>query len=190
MAFIVIYDACVLYPAPLRDLLIRVAGIGVVRAHWSDRILDECFRNILANRPDLQPAALERTRELMKKAIADNVVTGFEHLIEGLELPDPDDRHVLAAAVRAGAQAIVTMNLKDFPAAKLRPYGVEAIHPDDFLLDLLDLAPGAIASVVVEQAAGLKRPPRTLEELLGTLRDQGLVRAVAKLHEVLGARAR
>lgn len=186
MAFVVIYDACVLYPAPLRDLLIRVARTGVVRARWSNLILDECFRNILANRPDLPPEALERTRELMNKAVADSLVTGFEHLVDGLDLPDPDDRHVLAAAVRAGAQAIVTANLKDFPAAKLKPYDVEAIHPDDFLLDLLDLAPGAITSVVVEQAAGLKNPPRTIHDLLGTLRDQGLVRSVAKLHELLG----
>ena len=122
----------------------------------------------------------------MNAAVPDSLVTGFEQLIDGLDLPDPDDRHVLAAAVRAGAQAIVTANLSDFPAAKLTPYGMEAIHPDDFLLDLLDLAPGAIANVVVEQAAGLKNPPRTVEDLLGTLRDQGLVRSVAKLHEVLG----
>lgn len=186
MAFVVIYDACVLYPAPLRDLLIRVARTGVVRAQWSNLILDECFWNILANRPDLQPAALERTRELMNKAVPDSLVTGFEHLVDGLDLPDPGDRHVLAAAVRAGAQVIVTVNLKDFPAVKLKPYGVAAIHPDDFLLDLLDLAPGAIASVVVEQAAGLKNPPRTVQDLLGTLRDQGLVQSVAKLHEVFG----
>lgn len=88
MAFVVIYDACVLYPAPLRDLLIRVARAGVVRAQWSNLILDECFRNILANRRDLQPAALERTRELMNKAVADSLVTGFEHLVDGLDLPD------------------------------------------------------------------------------------------------------
>ena len=89
MAFVVIYDACVLYPAPLRDLLIRVARTGVVRAQWSNLILDECFRNILANRHDLQPAALERTRELMNKAVADSLVTGFDHLVDGLNLPDP-----------------------------------------------------------------------------------------------------
>lgn len=88
----------------------------------------------------------------MIKAVPDCLVSGFEHLVDGLDLPDPDDRHVLAAAVRAGAQAIITANLTDFPAAKLKPYAVEAIHPDD----------------------------------LGTLRDQGLVRSVAKLHEVLG----
>lgn len=187
MAFVVVYDACVLYPAPLRDLLIRLARTGLFRAQWTDLILDECFRNILANRPDLQPAALDRTRALMTKAVPDCLVHGFEHLVDGLDLPDPDDRHVLAAAIRAGAQAIITANMTDFPASKLKAYAVEAIHPDDFVLDLLDLAPGAIASVVVEQAATLKSPPRTVQDLLGTLREQGLVRSVAKLHEVLGS---
>jgi len=108
MAFIVLYDACVLYPAPLRDLLIRVAKTGVVRARWTDAILDECFRNILEQRPDLKPEALKRTRELMTQAVPDCLVTGFETLIDSLTLPDRDDRHVLAAAIRVGAQAIVT----------------------------------------------------------------------------------
>jgi hypothetical protein len=189
MAFVVIYDACVLYPAPLRDLLIRLARTGLFRAQWTELILDECFRNILANRPDLLPEALVRTRELMIKAVPDCMVTGYEPLIDGVDLPDVDDRHVLAAAIRAAAQAIVTANLDDFPAAKLEAYGVEAIHPDDFVLDLLDLAPGAVASVVVDQAAGLKNPLRTVADLLDTLRAQGLARSVAKLREVLGTLA-
>lgn len=144
MAFVVIYDACVLYPAPLRDLLLRIATIGIVRARWSDTILDECFRNILKNRPDLQPGALDRTRALMKQAVPDCLVSGFEPLIPSLTLPDADDRHVLAAAIRAGAQAIITFNLSDFPAEELDKFGVEAKHPDDFVLDTLDLAPGAV----------------------------------------------
>lgn len=130
MAFVVVYDACVLYPAPLRDLLVRLASKGVVRARWSEIILDECFRNILEQRPDLKPEMLRRTRELMTKAVADSIVTGFEGLVDGLSLPDPDDRHVLAVAIRAGAQTIVTFNLKDFPAATLAPYDIEAQHPD------------------------------------------------------------
>lgn len=189
MAFVVVYDACVLYPAPQRDLLIRLARTGLFRARWTEMILDECFRNVIENRPDLQPAALARTRELMIKAVPDCLVTGFEPLIDGLELPDADDRHVLAAAIRSAAQAIVTANLHDFPAEKLKPYGVEAIHPDDFVLDLLDLAPGAVASVAADQAASLKSPPRTIGDLLDTLRAQGLVRSVAKLREVLGTLA-
>lgn len=187
MAFVVLYDACVLYPAPLRDMLIRLANTGVVRARWSEPILDECFRSILKQRPDLNPDALKRTRELMTHAVADCIVTGFEALIDGLTLPDPDDRHVLAAAIRAGAQAIITFNLTDFPDDRLAPYNVEATHPDDFVLDTIDLAPALVTRVVTEQGAALKNPPRTVAELLDTLRDQGLVRSVAKLRELFGA---
>jgi hypothetical protein len=186
MAFVVIYDACVLYPAPLRDLFVRLGMVGIVRARWTESILDECFRSILEQRPDLKAEQLVRTRDLMREAIADCTVTGYEHLIDGLKLPDADDRHVLAAAIRAGAQAIVTFNLKDFPQLALAPYDVEALHPDEFVLDLLDLAPAAVANVIRDQAASLKSPPRTIAELLDTLRDNGLVQAVAKLREMYG----
>jgi predicted nucleic acid-binding protein len=187
MAFVVLYDACVLFPAPLRDLLVRIANTGIVRARWSDAILDECFRSILEQRPDLKPDALKRTRDLMKQAVPDCLVTGFEALVEGLTLPDPDDRHVLAAAIQAGAQAIITFNLRDFPDDKVAPHNVEAKHPDDFVLDALDLAPGIVTQVLSEQAGALKNPPRTVGELLDTLRGQGLVRSVAKLRELFGA---
>jgi predicted nucleic acid-binding protein len=187
VAFVVIYDACVLYPAPLRDLLVRLANTELVRARWSEPILDECFRNLLDNRPDLKPEALARTRDLMTQAVPDCIVTGFEALIDGLDLPDQDDRHVLAAAIRSGAQAIITFNLKDFPESKLAPYNVEAKHPDDFVLDMIDLAPGVVATVIAEQAKALRSPPRSVGELLDTLRDQGVVRSVAKLREVFGA---
>lgn len=101
MAFVVLYDACVLHPAPVRDLLIRLGRTGLVRARWSEPILDECFRSILERRPDLRPEALARSRELMTQAIPDCMVTGFEQLIGGLALPDANDRHVLAAAIKA-----------------------------------------------------------------------------------------
>jgi hypothetical protein len=184
MAFVVVYDACVLYPAPLRDLLVRIARTGVVRARWSDQILNECFRSILRDRPDLRPEDLERTRELMNKALPDALVTGFESLMAGVELPDPDDRHVVAAAIRAGAQAIVTVNLRDFPDDKLKPLGLEAVHPDDFVVDNIDLAPAAICAAVEAQAATLKKPPKTRAELLETLQQNGLVQAVARLREL------
>jgi predicted nucleic acid-binding protein len=174
MAFVVVYDACVLFPAPLRDLLIRVARTGVVRAHWSEQILEECFRAVLRERPELEPEKLARTRELMDRALPDARVTGHEQLIDSFVLDDPDDRHVLAAAIRIGAQAIVTFNLKDFPNRVLEPLGIEAKHPDDFLIEALDLAPGAIAGAVNEQAATLRSPPRSVAELLETLQRQGL----------------
>lgn len=180
MAFTVVYDANVLYPAPLRDLLVRIAMTGLVRARWTDDILDEVFRNIAANRPDLDPSRLTRTRDLMNASVRDVLVDGHRSLIPSLEIPDPDDRHVLAAAIRCGAQCIVTLNLRDFPAAKLEPYCIEAVHPDDFVLDLLDLAPGAVLRVVQEQAAALRSPPTSIEELLEALERNNLRRSVAE----------
>jgi hypothetical protein len=122
----------------------------------------------------------------MNRAVADCLVTGHEDLIDGISLPDPDDRHVLAAAVRAGAQSIVTFNLSDFPAERLAPYDVEAVHPDDYVLGLIDLAPGALCAVVSEQAASLRNPPRSIGELLDTLQANGIVQSVAKLRELFG----
>ena len=184
MAFVVVYDACVLFPAPLRDLLMRVARPDLVQAKWTERVLDECFVNLAAYRPELPSERLRRTRELMIQAVRDCMVTGYEPLIDGINLPDPGDRHVLAAAIRANAQAIVTANLKDFPSAALAPYNVEALHPDEFLLGLVDLAPGVMIQVIAEQAAALRNPPHTLAMLLDTLRNNGLARTVARLREL------
>ena len=185
MAFIVVYDACVLHQAPLRDLLIRVAQAGIVRDRWTDAILDECFASILERLPNVDRARLARTRALMTEAVRDCMVVGYEVLIESISLPDPDDRHVVAAAVRAGAQVIVTYNTKDFPVESLAAFDVEAKHPDDFVLESIDLAPGRIAGIVAEQAADLRNPPRTAREVLDTLAELGLTRAVARLRELL-----
>jgi hypothetical protein len=122
MTFVVIYDANVLYPSTLRDVLIRLAQTGLVQAKWTETILDE--------------TRLQRTRNLMNLAVRDAVVTGYEPLIGSLHLPDLDDRHVLAAAIRARAQIIVTFNLSDFPTEVLADWDVEAKHPDDFLVIL------------------------------------------------------
>ncbi len=133
-------DACVLYPAPLRDLLIFLVVKDLFRARWSDTIHDEWIRSVLANRPDLKREQLQRTRNLMNTHARDSLVTGFESLIDSLALPDPDDRHVLAAAIHAGADVLVTFNLVDFPASTLANFGVQPIHPDAFLLRLIDAA--------------------------------------------------
>jgi hypothetical protein len=182
---VVLYDACVLYPAPLRDLLIRVGKAGLVRARWSQTILDECFHAIHRERPEVPEAALSRTRRLMCAAVRDCLVEGFEPLMAGLSLPDPNDRHVLAAAIRAGAQTIVTRNLKDFPQDRLSPFGIVAQDPDDFLLGLLNLQGSAVLRILTEQAADLRNPPRTVEDLLVTLESNGLTRSVADLSALL-----
>jgi hypothetical protein len=179
--FTAIYDACVLYPAPLRDLLMWLATEDLYVARWTDRIHDEWIRNVLADRPDLKPEQLERTRALMNAAVPDALVTGYEDLIAGLALPDPDDRHVLAAAIRAKADAIVTFNLADFPAASLEPYGVEAIHPDDFLICQFDLNPPAVCRAVRKQRASLRNPPQSVEQVLDTFARQRLPQTVERL---------
>jgi hypothetical protein len=110
-------------------------------------------------------------------------VTGHEDLIASLSLPDPDDRHVLAAAIRASADVIVTYNLKDFPAATLAGFDIEAQHPDDFLVRLIDQSPGMVCAAVKRQRETLRNPPKTAQELLATLETQGLIQAVARLRE-------
>lgn len=122
----------------------------------------------------------------MIAAVADCLVTGHEALAEPLILPDPNDRHVLAAAIRCGAEAIVTFNLGDFPAAALSRFRVEAKHPDDLLVELIDAAPAAVAAVIARQAADLRSPPCTVQELLLGLRASGLPLAVARLEELFG----
>ncbi len=158
---------------------------GVVRARWTDEILDEVFANILVERPDLDSTRLHRTRVLMNNAVRDVLVDGHAPLIDALVLPDPDDRHVLAAAIRCGAQCIVTRNLRDFPSESLTAFGVEAIHPDEFVLDLIDLAPEIVLRVLQEQAAALRNPPVTLDVLLVKLERNGLVRSMAEVRGLL-----
>ncbi|MFF2021221.1 PIN domain-containing protein [Streptomyces sp. NPDC058171] len=184
MAFVALYDANVLYPSTLRDLLIRVAQAGLVQAKWSDAILDEVFRNLTAKRPDLRPDRLDRTRHLMVRAVRDCLVKGYEPLINAVQLPDPDDRHVLAAAIRAKAQVIVTFNLKDFPADRLTPWDVEAVHPDAFIAAQIDLDSRVVYSQVEQMARGRKRPPATTSDILDCLERDGLVASAAALRSM------
>ncbi len=184
-SFIAIYDACVLHPAPLCDLLMRLAMAGLVRARWSDRILDEVVSSIHRRKPDILLEKLERRRRNMANAVPDCLVLHFEHLEVGLTLPDPDDRHVLAAAIRCGAQAIVTANLADFPDHVLAPYGIEAIHPDDFVLGLIDLSEGIALRVLLDQVGALTKPPRTIEDVLQALEKNGMIRTAARFRSLL-----
>ena len=181
--FTVVYDACVLYPAPLRDLLMRLALTDRFRARWSDAIHDEWIRNLRKQRPELDPAALEKTRTLMNSSVRDSLVEGFEHLIPAIDLPDPGDRHVVAAAIHAGASLIVTFNLKDFPPEALKPYNLAALHPDDFIVDLLDLHLASVLEAAAHHRRSLKNPPKSINEYLDTLQAQGLTQSVAVLRQ-------
>ena len=181
--FTAFYDANVLYPAELRNLLMHLALTGLFRAKWSADVHEEWISSLLKNRHDLTRDKLERTRMLMDKYAIDALVIGYEDLIPGLQLPDPNDRHVLAAAIRGQANVIVTMNLRDFPSDVLAPFGIEAQHPDEFILHLLDLAPGAVVAAAEIHRQSLKNPPKTVSEYLETLERQGLTQTVSVLRE-------
>ncbi len=158
-----------------------LALTDLFRAKWTEAIHEEWMRNVQKDYPDITRSQVERIRELMNAHVRDCLVTGYEDLIDALFLPDPDDRHVLAAAIRAGADVIVTCNLADFPKEVLARYGVEAQHPDDFIMHLLDLAPNLVCSAAKKQRESLKKPPLTVEQYLESLERQGLAQTVAAL---------
>jgi len=179
--FTAVYDACVLYPAPLRDFLMWLGLSGRFRARWSSQIHDEWKRSVLRDRPDLTADQLNRTSALMDQAIPDALVAGHEALAENLRLPDPGDRHVLAAAIRCGASVIVTFNEKDFPPEALEPFGIEAQHPDLFIDNLFDLDPAAVIAAAQRQRRQLKNPPMTPDAYLDVLLRQGLAQTTQAL---------
>jgi hypothetical protein len=158
-----------------------VALQDVVLARWTDEIHDEWIHNVLQNRRDIKPEQLQRTRELMNVHVRDCLVTGYESLIPGLKLPDEKDRHVLAAAIKAGASVIVTYNLSDFPEESLAPFGIDAQHPDEFLVFQFDLNKAAICNAVRLQRQSLRNPPKTVLQLLDTLAAQQLPLFVERL---------
>ena len=180
----VVYDACVLYPAPLRDLLVQLATARIFQAKWTDLIHDEWTRNLLIKRPDLDAERLTRLRVLMNDNVPDALVTDFEHLVPSLELPDPDDRHVLAAAITANGKIMITFNLKDFPASILAIHGIVAQHPDVFISDLLDRYPQLVRQSIETIVSRLKNPPQTFEDSLATLSKQGLLNSVSMLRDL------
>lgn len=169
MPFAAVLDANVLYPLPLRDTLLRVAEIELYDAYWSARILDEVVRNLVADGRASDKQA-HRLTDAMTAAFDGAVVPQAAiDQIESAMTNDLRDRHVLAAAVVSDAEAVVTLNLKDFPLEACSPFGVEPLHPDVFLLDLYSLADREVYDAVVRQAAALTRPRMTLDELLDRL---------------------
>ncbi len=163
----------------------HLALTGLFRATWSAGVHEEWICALLRNRPDLSRERLERTRMLMDQHASDALITGYEDLIPGLQLPDPNDRHVLAAAIRGRADVIVTANLRDFPAETLAEFGIDAQHPDEFVLHLIDLAPGIVAEAAQHHRESLKNPPKTVDEYLTTLEALGLTQTVSALRDYM-----
>lgn len=183
---VAVYDACVLYPFHLRNVLIQCAFDGLVEARWTNDIHAEWIRNLAANSTDTPISRFEATRDRMKAVLPDADVVGYETLIPGLSLPDLDDRHVLAAAIVGKASVIVTWNLKDFPAAALRPHGITCVSPDEFLIRLHALAPEALIASIRRARQNLRKTIPSAEEFLAAMDRQGL----AGLSAILAGKTR
>ncbi len=178
---VAVYDACVIYPFHLRNVLIQCAFDGLVEARWSDDIHDEWIRNLAANTPSLPVERLIATRDRMKAVLPEADVTHYRPLVDDLKLPDPGDRHVLAAAIAGKANFIITWNLKDFPARNLRPYGVISQSPDDFLFDLHAAFPDASIASVASARRNLRKTVPSVEAFLEALEQGGLMKFSAVL---------
>ena len=179
--FTALLDANILYPAPMRDIFLQLAVDDLFRAKWTADIQQEWINALLRNEPHRDRATLERTRDRMDLATRDCLVTGYETLIPTLDLPDSDDRHVLAAAIVGRCDVIVTCNLADFPEDTVAPYGIEVLHPDNFLSNHLDLMPGPFCDAVHKIRGRLVAPPISVQDYLAILAELRLEATAAEL---------
>ncbi len=183
--FTVLTDACSLFSPLARNLLLSLAEAEFFRLRWSARILDETERaiaRVLGDRRTAERAA--RARGAMERAFPEAAVTGYEDLTDGLQhLPDPDDAHVIAAAVKTRASIIVTENLRHFPRRVLEPLDLEARTADAFIADTIDLDTGRAIAAVRRMRERFKRPEMTPETLLTAMEAAGLTQTVDVLRE-------
>lgn len=180
----VVLDACVLYPAPLRDILLHLAEQRLFYPKWSNQIQEEWLRNLLINRPELEPLKLFRTVELMNQAFQEANVEGYELIIDKLQLPDEEDRHVLAVAIASHSDLIVTNNIKDFHEKELSKYAIQAKTADEFISSLILVHQDKVEIAIQCQLSFLKKPPLSKEKLLENFVAVGLSRTVEILKNV------
>lgn len=175
--FVAVLDACVLYPAPIRDLLLHLADLDLYTPKWTDKIHEEWTRNLLKNRPEISQQQLQKTIVAMQDAFPDANVLNFELFIKSIDLPDQNDAHVVAAAIRCEADIIITANTKDFPNHYLKQFAIEAQHPDLFINNLIELNPETALTAFKNQVANLRNPPMTHISVLDKLKNAGLVKS-------------
>lgn len=172
--FLAVLDANILYSVVLTDFFMRCAAKDFFRPVWSDDIHDEWSSALIKEKPGIPLEKIERRKIKIDEFMPHACIQGYESLVSGLSLPDPDDRHVLALAIRAGAELIITRNIRDFPQKHLEPYDVCAIEPDEFACNLFEHNQALIHSLLREQHADLKNPSIEWEEFLIRLRESGL----------------
>lgn len=179
MAFkpsVVVFDACVLYPFHLRNILVQVAVDELVDGRWTNEIHEEWIRNLAADRPSIPIQRLQATRQLMNHALPKATVTGHEHYVATVRLPDRDDRHVVAAAIAACASVILTWNLRDFPERELGKFNLLKETPDSFLVGLHEKFPGPVIGSLANARRNLRKSRVSATDFIDILANQKLTR--------------
>ena len=180
--FVAVLDANVLYPSLKRDVLLSFGESGLYRPRWTDKIMEEWTSKLLERRSDLQDD-IPRVVEQMNRAFPEAQIEGYETIMGALELPDPNDLHVLAATIKGGAHIIVTENKKDFPEEILSPFDIEIQSADEFLLSTLELYPSDAEAAIRVMRKRHKKPSHSASVLLTKFTGEGLVRLAAALKE-------
>jgi hypothetical protein len=177
MAFepaVAVFDACVLYPFHLRNIVVQAATDHLVAGRWTDEIHDEWVRNLAGARA-IPMAKLQRLRQFMNETLPAAMVTGYEEHVAAVNLPDPDDRHVVAAGIAAGATVILTWNLRHFPVKELQRFSLRRKTPDTFLSDLYDQVPDLMIGSLAKARRNLKRTYVSAPDFINFLDRQRLV---------------
>ena len=178
---VVILDACILYPFHLRNIVVQIAADRLVDARWTDEIHDEWIRNLAANVPAISVERLQITRSLMDQALPNALVSSYSGYIGTVTLPDPNDRHVVAAGIASGASVILTWNLRDFPTKELKKHGLIRQDPDAFLADLYEKAPGETIASLANARRNLNKTRVSATDFIGILKAQKLIQLSSRL---------
>lgn len=181
--FTVFIDANVFFGARLRSLVLFMAQSKMFRARWTERVHDEWMRNV-AEKRTIDMSQLEKIRACMDRSVLNCLVTGYEPLEQSFHLPDPDDRHILAAAVKSGADLILTFNAKDFPKDLVEPLGIEICDPDEFLLDLFNISEDLFIEHVKADFHHYKAPPLTFDAYIEALRKADVPKTAALIERL------
>ena len=178
-----VLDTNVIYPLWTRDLLLWFAFYELYIPKWSINIFKEWI-NVMKRKGVAEKEAIKRS-EVMNKAFPDALVKNYEPLIETLNLPDSDDRHVLAAAIKINANLIITNNLKDFPQDYLASFGIKAKCPDDFFTDIIDINPQLSLLAFRKLVLNKKNPPFDAHEILDIFKSNGLIDTADYCHSLI-----
>lgn len=178
-----VLDTNVIYPLWTRDLLMWFAFYELFTPKWSNNIFDEWI-TVMKRKGVDETESFRRARKL-NQAFPDALVENYEPLIETLSLPDSDDRHVLAAAIKTNANLIITNNIKDFPVEYLASFGLKAKKPDDFFTDIIDLSHDLSVQAFKKLVLNKKNPPYNEYDVLDIFRNNGLKDTADYLHALI-----